>query len=83
MRPLLTEWPIARYHWNGSVDSNWFVANNWSCGIVPDQFTDVIIPGSLSIYPVINADATVRRINADAGAAVTIAAGIKLNIAGR
>jgi hypothetical protein len=69
--------------WNGSVDSNWFVANNWSCAIVPDQFTDVIIPGNLSIYPVINTDAAVRRISAHPNANVTIATGAKLNIAGR
>ncbi|MEO6719815.1 MAG: S8 family serine peptidase [Ferruginibacter sp.] len=69
--------------WNGSVDSNWFVAENWSCGSVPDQFTDVIIPGNISIYPVINMSTAVRRISARAGANITIAAGVNLAIEGK
>ena len=68
--------------WNGSVDSNWFEANNWSCGSVPDQFTDVIIPGNISIYPVINASTAVRRISAHTSASITIAAGANLSIMG-
>ena len=79
----IASWPDGTNVWIGSVDSNWFIANNWSCAIVPDQFTDVIIPGNLSVYPVINTDAAVRRISAHPNANVTIVTGAKLNISGR
>ena len=68
--------------WNGAVNSNWFLPANWSCGTVPDQYTDVVIPGGLIIYPLINANTSVRRISVQQGATVTVVAGIKLDING-
>lgn len=69
--------------WMGTVDNDWFLSDNWSCGIVPDQFTDVIIPGGLINYPLINANAAVRKINIYPGATVTLMSGIKFDVKGK
>ena len=37
--------------WEGDVDDQWNTAGNWSCGTVPTQYNDVIIPGGLALYP--------------------------------
>jgi hypothetical protein len=29
--------------WTGAVNTNWQTAGNWTCGSVPDQYTDVTI----------------------------------------
>ncbi len=69
--------------WAGTTDTNWFLASNWSCGTVPDQYTDAIIPGGLNIYPVINANAVVKSISAHPGASVTVSGSAALQINGQ
>lgn len=68
--------------WNGNASNNWFVGANWSCGIVPDQYTDVIIPGGLSVYPLINATTAVRSIGVHPGAIVTVSSAVNLQLKG-
>ena len=47
--------------WNGQVDNDWFNCANWTGNMgepsVPNASTNVIIPGGLSRYPVLTADA--------------------------
>ena len=69
--------------WQGNTGTNWFTATNWSCGIVPDQYTDVIIPGGVINYPLINANTAVKSISVYAGAVVTVSAGTGLQVLGR
>lgn len=69
--------------WNGNTNTNWFVAANWSCGLVPDQYTDVIIPGGLTNYPVINANTAIKSISVHPGALVTLGSAIVLQVKGR
>ncbi|MEP7144839.1 MAG: hypothetical protein ABI707_18285, partial [Ferruginibacter sp.] len=69
--------------WNGNTSNNWFVATNWSCGTVPDQYTDVIIPNGITVYPLINANTAIKSINVHPGATVTVIAAAKLQINGR
>ena len=35
--------------WTGSADSSWENPNNWSCGIIPDQFTSVTIEAGIVV----------------------------------
>jgi subtilisin-like proprotein convertase family protein len=66
--------------WLG-VNTNWFDPINW-CGGVPTLTSDVIIPGSLSFYPLLNTGiGTVHDINIQNTATVTVS-GAKLQIAG-
>jgi len=67
--------------WTGAVDSSWFNAANWLCGTVPDANTDVVIPGGLSFYPVLNANTDIRSILMKGTALpVIINANVNLNI---
>jgi hypothetical protein len=69
--------------WNGNISTNWFTTTNWSCGIVPDQYTDVIIPGGVSNYPVINAGTAIKSIGVHPGATVTLGASVILQVNGK
>ena len=69
--------------WNGNTSSDWFNAANWSCGSVPDQYTNVIIPGGIATYPVINTSTAVRSISVHPGAIVTVNTGINLEVKGK
>ena len=69
--------------WNGSASTDWFTAANWDCGAVPDQYTDVVVPGGLANYPFINSDAAVKSIHAHPGAPVTVGNGIKFTVTGK
>ena len=69
--------------WNGNTGGNWFTATNWSCGVVPDQYTHVIIPGGIINYPLINANTAVKSISVHPGAIVNVSAGVGLQVTGR
>ena len=68
--------------WNGTVSTDWMNAGNWHCGLVPDQYTDVIIPGNVSIKPELNASTSVRSVRVYPNMQVLIKAGINLQILG-
>ncbi len=68
-------------NWNGIVSSDWNNPLNWDSGSVPDQFTDVSIPGGVPHFPIITGHLTVgesysvevcRTISIDNGASVTV-----------
>ena len=69
--------------WNGNTSTNWFTATNWSCTIVPGQYTDVVIPGGLVNYPFINAGTIIKSISVHPGAIVTVGAGAGLQLNGK
>jgi hypothetical protein len=65
--------------WNGSVDNTWENAANWSCNVVPNRYTDVVIPsGNVTINS--NAECRSIRVNANA-AQVTVGTGHNLLVA--
>ena len=69
--------------WNGNTSNNWFTASNWSCGTVPDNNTDVIIPNGLSRYPILTASTSIRSIRILTNVPVVINAGVNLNVLGK
>ena len=68
--------------WGGSANTNWFTPANWNCGLVPDQYTDVVIPGGVSNYPFVTGNATIKSISVHPGAPVTVSSGVILDIRG-
>ena len=48
--------PLLATTWDGSTDTDWSKASNWSAG-VPTSGVDVIIPSGLGTYPVLTANA--------------------------
>ncbi len=43
--------------WTGAQDTNWNEVNNWSCNSIPNLDLNVIIPGGLTNYPILNTGA--------------------------
>ena len=69
--------------WLGTASNNWQNPANWSCGVIPDQYTDVIIPSAKTTYPFTNANNSIRRLQSEAGANITISSGTNLIIVGQ
>jgi hypothetical protein len=68
--------------WVGSVSTAWENGTNWSCGIVPDSNTDVIISIGSPNDPIINSNVTVKSVTANTGANLTVNPGFRLDITG-
>ena len=60
--------------WTGAADSNWNNPSNWSCNFVPNPVTNVVIPGNLINYPVVNAgsNALAKDLYIETGASVIV-----------
>jgi hypothetical protein len=48
--------------WTGATDSDWGTAINWSNNVVPTTNSNVLIPGGLTRYPIINNTAVASNI---------------------
>ena len=68
--------------WLVKANKQWSNAANWSCGVVPDANTDVIIPAGALNLPVITSNVSCRSVTALAGSILTINPGVKLTITG-
>lgn len=66
--------------WTGVSNTNWLNAANWSCGVLPDLNTDVIIPNGAPNMPVVNNNVSCKSLFIQPGATLTVALGIKLGI---
>jgi hypothetical protein len=69
--------------WSGGTNTDWSNVNNWGCGSLPDEFTDVLIPAGLTNYPLVGFNAVVRLLRVSAGATVNVSTGIVLDIKGQ
>lgn len=66
-----------RNTWQGTVSEQWENPQNWSCGLVPDNNTDVeITSGNV----VINSSTTVKSLRVSPDTRLTIVSGVKLNV---
>jgi hypothetical protein len=64
--------------WTGAIDAQWENPGNWSCGTVPDTYTDVVInPGAVVV---LNSNTTIRTMTIRPGANFTINTGYTLII---
>lgn len=68
--------------WIGTTSTSWNEAANWSCGVVPDSNTAVVIKGGTPFNPMVNADLSCRSVRLTENAVVTVAYGNKLLITG-
>ncbi len=68
--------------WTGAIDRAWENPKNWSCNILPDGNTDVIINSNNP--PILNSNASCKSLNLKSGSNATllINAGYKLDIKG-
>lgn len=64
--------------WTGAVNNNWSTGGNWSCGIVPDSNTDVILRyGANANVP---ANTSVRSIRLQQGSQFQTANGVQFQV---
>jgi photosystem II stability/assembly factor-like uncharacterized protein len=61
--------------WIGSVSTAWEDAANWSCGVIPDANTDVIIESGTVV---LSSNATIRSLTTNSGANITVTSGYNL-----
>ncbi|MEI2737767.1 MAG: RHS repeat-associated core domain-containing protein [Chitinophagaceae bacterium] len=66
--------------WEGTVSTAWENPANWSCNVLPDMNTDVIINGGKANYPVVNSNPTVRTLRLNSGATGTVNTGFTLTV---
>ncbi|MEP6675108.1 MAG: C25 family cysteine peptidase [Ferruginibacter sp.] len=66
--------------WTGSVSTAWENPANWSCGSLPDQYTDVSIGAGTLNYPRVNTSVSCRSLKIAATAVVTVSTGANLTI---
>ncbi|MBI3098717.1 MAG: hypothetical protein HYY93_10830 [Planctomycetes bacterium] len=72
--------------WEGDVvglETSWNTPGNWSTGLVPTQDVDVLLPGALANYPVLDgAGGETGSIFIDPGASLTINTNLTLEVFG-
>jgi hypothetical protein len=69
--------------WTGTASTAWENIVNWSCGSLPDATTDVTIPALLLNYPIIQSNATCRKLIQRGSTSVNVRPGFRLDIVGR
>jgi len=71
-------------NWTGLLSTAWETAGNWSCGIIPDLNTDVMINTGMPYYPVVNVNTSCRSLLITNGASnVSVKTGAKLTLTGK
>jgi hypothetical protein len=66
--------------WIGAVSDDWHEPGNWSCGNVPNEYTDVIISTKSIFLPRIRLNASVNSLELEDSAFLNIDEGINLEI---
>jgi hypothetical protein len=70
------------YLWNGSVSNDWSSTANWSSGSVPGSSTDVIIPGGLARYPIVDETGSCNNVFIYDGGSITLTTGANITVNG-
>lgn len=59
--------------WTGAVSTDWHDADNWSGNVIPTKGDNILIPGALTNYPLLDGTAGVaKRIEIENGASLII-----------
>jgi len=66
--------------WNGMVDSKWEEPDNWECGSIPDENTDVVVDAGIIV---INSAVTVKSIIVKPGVTITVSPNAKFTLSGK
>lgn len=66
--------------WTGAVNNQWENPGNWSCGSVPDGYSDVTVNDGAII--VINSNVAVASLTVNSGSVITVNPGFILTLSG-
>ncbi len=69
--------------WWGEFDTNWSNPANWSCGLVPDENTDVVIGAEKPRYPIVSQNVMVRSLHVARNATINVQTGFELKLVGQ
>lgn len=56
--------------WTGAVSTDWAQAGNWSNNAVPSTFTSVVIPSSLTRFPVLSGNSAINDLTLNGNASL-------------
>ncbi|MCB9279878.1 MAG: hypothetical protein H6562_13385 [Lewinellaceae bacterium] len=68
--------------WDGSSNSSWTAAANWSTNSVPTASDEVIVPNGVPNFPVISSSVTVKSVDIAEGATLELGTNGTLNVSG-
>ncbi len=68
--------------WTGGTDTDWHTTTNWSLTLIPTATHNVVIPGSLTNYPILSGAASASTVEVRSGASLTISSAGSLTIDG-
>ncbi len=69
--------------WTGLMNTAWENPGNWSCNMVPDQYTDVLIRAGSPNYPTVSSNASCHSLSAGSITSIRVKAGFNLTITGK
>lgn len=69
--------------WTGTTSTAWETPANWSCGVVPDENTHVIIPNAVPHNPIVNVNGTCRSLTVNSASSIQVKSGVILRITGK
>ena len=79
---LETETFTIRFYntWTGAINNQWENPGNWSCGTVPDIYTDVVVNPGATI--VVNSNVSIATLSVGTGASFTVNAPFTITLLG-
>ena len=66
--------------WQGTANNAWENTANWSCGILPDANTDVVLNAGKPNFPQINSNVTIRTLRMNPGSSAQVNTGFTLTV---
>lgn len=75
--PTTTAWNTT-VQWNGLMNTEWENPSNWDCSMVPDKYSDVIIPSNAPHYPEVNTSAEIHSLELQNAATINVKPGVDL-----
>ncbi len=68
--------------WSGASNTAWENTANWSCGVLPDSNTDVLISTSVN-YPQVNSNVSCRSLTIQPGSTILVKPGNRIDVTGQ
>ena len=68
----------SEYSWTGAVSTDWNVAGNWSCGLLPGTISSAIIP-NVPNKPVLNSAGCVKNLTIAPGSRLTVSGSLQIS----
>jgi len=71
---------LFKNYWNGTTSTAWENIANWSCGMLPDENTDVVVTNAMPFNLILNSNTTVKSVTVKSPASLTVSSGFNLII---